>query len=157
MCESKRTVDASYLNLARTWAIDRSKAVRKKVGAILVSENGQIISDGYNGTPHGFDNRCEIVDEDGVPVLGDNGEMITNPETLHAESNVILKLAANGGPGSSGATMYQTLSPCYECAKLLIQAKIKRVVFLEQYRDTSGIDLLKKAGIEIEQLDLDEK
>lgn len=156
MCESKRTLDQSYLHLASTWANDRSKAQRKKVGAILVNEHGQTISDGYNGTPHGFGNSCELLDENGVPVLNEAGEMITNPETIHAESNALLKLVANGGTGSRGATMYQTLSPCFECAKLLIQAKVKRVVYVETYRDTRGIDLLKKAGIQIDQLPLDE-
>ena len=110
---------------------------RRKVGALLVKDR-TIISDGYNGTPSGFENICE--DENGV----------TKPYVLHAEANAITKVAKSGN-SSQGATLYVTASPCAECAKLIIQAGITRVVYRDAYRLTDGIDLLKRAGIEVEQ------
>jgi dCMP deaminase len=126
--------DKAYLRMAKTWA-DLSHCSRKKVGAIIV-KNDMIISDGYNGTPSGFDNCCET----------DEGE--THWYVLHAEANAILKVAKSTN-NSNGATLYQTLSPCKDCSKLILQAGIKRVVFIDNYKDTSGIDFLKNAGIEI--------
>jgi len=116
-----------------------SYANKKKVGAILV-KNGRIISTGYNGTPSGFDNQCEI---DGI----------TKKEVLHAESNAITK-CAKSNESTQGSTMYITLSPCFECSKLIIQSGINKVYYKEQYRDTDGIKLLKKAGIEIYEFTL---
>ena len=136
--------DKKYLKMAEIWA-SNSHAVRSKVGALIV-KNGMIISDGYNGTPHGFDNCCEINLED---------KLVTKPEVLHAEANAITKVAKSTN-SSEGSTLYITLSPCLECAKLIIQSGIKRVVYKEEYRIKDGIDLLKKAGIEVEQIeDLD--
>ena len=112
---------------------------RRQVGAILVKDR-MIISDGYNGTPSGFENQCE--DENGV----------TKPYVLHAEANAITKVAKSGN-SSKGATLYVTAAPCIECAKLIIQAGIARVVYKDEYRLTDGIDLLKRAGIEIEKVD----
>lgn len=121
----------TYLEIAKLIA-NHSHANRKKVGAILVKA-GRIISTGYNGTPSGFDNNCEI---DGV----------TKPEVLHAESNAIAK-CAKSVESSEGAILYVTLSPCFECCKLIIQSGIKEVYYSEIYRDPSGLDLLKKANI----------
>lgn len=118
-----------------------SYALRKKVGAFLVRE-GQIISDGYNGTPHGYDNNCEII-----------GENVTRWEVLHAESNVLSKCMVAGN-STKGATMYVTMSPCRECSKLIIQAKIARVVYLEEYRDIAGLELMRTCGITVEKLDM---
>ena len=137
-------LDEAYLEMAAIWA-RRSKAVRRQVGAILVKDR-QIISDGYNGMPAGDkDDVCEYLD--------DAGNVVTKPEVLHAESNALMKLAENGGIGAQGATMYLTLSPCKECAKLIKQAKIKRVVFRDVYRDVSGIEFLRERGIVVEQLE----
>ena len=130
------TLDNTYIQMAQTWG-QLSKAKRKKVGCLVVKDN-RIISDGYNGTPHGFDNNCEFETRFGFE---------TKPEVLHAESNALTKLAKST-QSSEEATIYITLSPCFECSKLMIQSGIKRVVYLEQYRDTSGIKLLEKAGIE---------
>ena len=129
--------DKAYLRMAKTWA-DLSHCSRKKVGAIIV-KNDMIISDGYNGTPAGFDNCCE--DKDGI----------TKWEVLHAEANAILKVAAST-QSTHGATLYITLSPCIQCSKLIYQAGIKRVVFANKYKDTSGIDFLEKAGVKIMHL-----
>ena len=131
---SESKFDKSYLQMARVWA-QNSYCVRRKVGAILVKDR-MIISDGYNGTPSGFENVCE--DENGV----------TKPYVLHAEANAITKVAKSGN-SSLGATLYVTASPCLECSKLIIQAGIKRVVYSEDYRITDGIDLLRRAGIEV--------
>ena len=125
--------DHSYLEMAEIWARN-SYCKRRKVGALLVKDR-MIISDGYNGTPSGFENICE---EDGV----------TKPYVLHAEANAITKVAKSGN-SSEGATLYVTASPCMECAKLLIQSGIKRVVYRDEYRITDGIDLLRRAGIEV--------
>lgn len=131
-----RKFDASYLEMAEVWAAN-SYCKRRKVGALLVKDR-MIISDGYNGTPSGFENVCE--DEDGV----------TKAYVLHAEANAITKVAQSGN-SSAGATLYVTASPCMECAKLIIQAGIRRVVYRDAYRLTDGVDLLKRAGIEVEK------
>ena len=125
--------------MALIWA-ENSYCVRRKVGALVV-KNNMIISDGYNGTPTGFENICE--DENNV----------SKPYVLHAEANAITKLARSSN-SSDGATLYVTASPCIECAKLIIQSGIKRVIYTEQYRLTDGVDLLRRAGIEVEYLDL---
>lgn len=130
--------DCSYLEMAAVWARN-SYCKRRQVGALIVKDK-MIISDGYNGTPSGFENICE--DENGV----------TKPYVLHAEANAISKVAKSGN-SSSGATLYVTASPCLECAKLIIQAGIKRVVYRDEYRITDGIDLLKRAGVEVEKID----
>lgn len=130
-------LDRRYLRMAGIWA-ENSYCQRRKVGAIIV-KNQMIISDGYNGTPSGFENVCE--DEQGV----------TKPYVLHAEANAITKVARSNN-SSDGATLYVTSSPCVECAKLIIQAGIKRVVYNEQYRLTDGVDLLRRAGIECIQI-----
>jgi len=142
---SKKTTskhDIAYMKMAREWG-NLSYCKRKKVGALIV-KNRRIISDGYNGTPSGFENVCE--DEEGK----------TKWHVLHAEANAISKVAAST-QNSQGATLYVTLSPCKECSKLIYQAGIKRVVFYEAYSDTTGLEFLKKAGVVVEQLnDLDE-
>ncbi len=130
--------DRAYLRLAASWA-GLSHCNRKKVGAIIVKD-GMIISDGYNGTPSGFDNCCE----------NDLGE--THWYVLHAEANAILKVAKSTN-NCSGATLYLTLSPCKDCSKLVIQSGIKRVVFQHGYKDPEGINFLEQAGIEIEQIE----
>ena len=129
--------DHSYLEMAEIWA-QNSYCKRRKVGALLVKDR-MIISDGYNGTPSGFEN---IWEEDGV----------TKPYVLHAEANAITKVAKSGN-SSEGATLFVTASPCLECAKLIIQSGIKRVVYRDEYRITDGIDLLRRAGIEVEKVD----
>jgi dCMP deaminase len=135
MSNSKQhNFDLRYLEMARIWA-KNSYCTRRQVGALVV-KNNMIISDGYNGTPSGFENVCE----------DDNG--ITKPYVLHAEANAITKLARSSN-NSDGATIYITASPCIECAKLIIQAGIKRVVYGEKYRLTDGIELLERAGIEV--------
>lgn len=130
--------DRSYLQMASIWARN-SYCKRRQVGALLV-KNNMIISDGYNGTPSGFENVCE--DENGV----------TKPYVLHAEANAISKIAKSGN-NSEGATLYVTASPCIECSKLIIQAGIKRVVYRDEYRLTDGVDLLRRAGVETERID----
>ncbi len=127
-------IDRRYLRMARIWA-ENSYCQRRQVGALIVKDN-MIISDGYNGTPSGFENICE--DETGI----------TKPYVLHAEANAITKVAASTND-SSGATIYITASPCLECAKLIIQSKIKRVVYDDEYRLKDGIELLQRAGIEV--------
>lgn len=149
--------DKKYLQMASIWATN-SYASHSKVGALLVKDN-QIISDGYNGTPKGFDNCCEIEkrtwDLDSEGDYSEYVQLVTKPEVLHAEANAITKVAKSNY-SSDGSTLYVTLSPCFECAKLIIQAGIKRVVYKDVYRNTDGLELLKKAGIEIEQIqDLD--
>lgn len=140
--EKARQLDYRYLRMAQIWA-ENSYCKRRKVGALVVKDK-MIISDGYNGTPSGFENVCE----------DDNN--ITKPYVLHAEANAITKLAHSNN-NSDGATLYVTASPCIECAKLIIQAGIKRVVYGEQYRLTDGIDLLKRAGIAVEYLNVDKQ
>mgnify|MGYP002433678694 FL=1 len=137
----QRNLDMRYLRMARIWA-ENSYCQRRKVGALVV-KNKMIISDGYNGTPSGFENQCE--DENNV----------TKSYVLHAEANAITKLARSSN-NSENATLYVTASPCIECSKLIIQAGIKRVVYGEKYRLEDGINLLKKAGIEVIYLNTDE-
>jgi len=135
---SQSKLDEAYLNICQTWS-ELSSAQRKKVGCIIVKD-GAIISDGYNGTPKGFDNVCEIeYDRD----------LKTKDEVLHAESNAITKLAKST-QSSMGATMYITISPCVECAKLIIQSGISRVVYKDFYRNEEGINLLQQAKIKVE-------
>ena len=129
--------DKSYLELAKIWA-KNSYCERRQVGALIV-KNKMIISDGYNGTPSGFENVCE--DEEGM----------TKPYVLHAEANAITKVAKSNN-SSDGATLYVTAAPCLECSKLIIQSGIKRVVYIDSYRLTDGIDLLERAGIEVVQI-----
>jgi dCMP deaminase len=137
-----RNHDKQYMQMAEIWATN-SYAERNQVGALIVKDN-MIISDGYNGTPAGFDNRCEIEMSDGT--------LTTKPEVLHAEANAITKIAKST-QSSDGSTLYVTLSPCPECAKLIIQSGIKRVVYKNLYRKTEGIDLLEKAGIKVERIE----
>lgn len=125
-------LDRRYLRMARIWA-ENSYCKRRQVGALVVKDH-MIISDGYNGTPSGFDNICE-----------ENN--VTYPYVLHAEANAITKLARSSN-NSDGATLYVTAAPCIECAKLIIQSGIKRVIYGEEYRLADGLELLKKAGIE---------
>lgn len=134
-------LDKRYLRMARIWA-ENSYCTRRKVGALIVKDK-MIISDGYNGTPAGFDNVCEL--DDGT----------TKPYVLHAEANAITKIAKSGN-NSDGATLYVTTSPCMECSKLIIQSGIRRVVYSESYRLTDGVDLLKRAGVEVVFLELEE-
>ena len=126
--------DIAYLKMALEWA-KLSYCKRRQVGALIV-KNRMIISDGYNGTPTGFENICE------------DDENYTKWYVLHAEANAIMKVAAST-QSSQGATLYVTLSPCRECSKLIFQSGIKRVVYHNQYKDSSGIKFLKKAGIEV--------
>lgn len=135
MNSKQSLLDYRYLRMARIWA-ENSYCRRRQVGALVVKDK-MIISDGYNGTPSGFENVCE--DETGT----------TFPYVLHAEANAITKLARSSN-NSDGATLYVTASPCIECSKLIIQSGIRRVVYAEKYRLTDGIDLLKKAGVKVE-------
>jgi len=134
---SKNDLNQTYLKIAKDIS-GLSVAQRKKVGCVVVKDNS-IISFGYNGTPHGFDNECEI---DGV----------TKPEVLHAESNAITKIAKST-LSIEGSDMYLTLSPCFECAKLIIQSGIKTVYYMEEYRKTDGLKLLEKSKINVVKLD----
>lgn len=137
-----KKLDLRYLKMAKVWA-ENSYCIRKKVGALLVKDK-MIISDGYNGTPEGFENICE----------DDNDT--TKSYVLHAEANAITKVAKSNN-SSLGSTLYVTTSPCIECSKLIIQSGIQRVVFCEKYRDTSGLELLEKAGIVLTHIPDDEK
>ncbi len=139
--EKQLRLDLRYLRMARIWA-ENSYCLRRKVGALVVKDK-MIISDGYNGTPSGFENVCE----------DDNN--VTHPYVLHAEANAITKLARSSN-NSDGATLYVTASPCIECAKLIIQSGIKRVIYAEKYRLTDGIDLLERANIEVTYLNPDD-
>mgnify|MGYP004449858529 CR=1 FL=1 len=132
--DKRQALDLRYLRMASIWA-ENSYCTRRQVGALIVKDK-MIISDGYNGTPSGFENVCE--DEDGI----------TKPYVLHAEANAITKIARSNN-NADGATMYVTDEPCIECAKLIIQAGIKRVVYSRQYRLHDGLDLLKRAQIEV--------
>jgi dCMP deaminase len=132
--------DRRYLRMASIWS-ENSYCKRRKVGALIVKDK-MIISDGYNGTPAGFENICE--DENNV----------TRPYVLHAEANAITKVARSNN-SSENATLYITDSPCMECAKLIIQSGIKRVVYSNQYRNLDGIELLKRAGIELVYLEIE--
>ena len=137
--EKLKKLDERYLRMAHIWA-ENSYCKRRKVGALVVKDK-MIISDGFNGTPSGFENVCE--DENNV----------TRPYVLHAEANAITKLARSHN-NSDGATLYVTASPCIECSKLIIQSGIKGIVYGEKYRLDDGINLLKRAGIEVEFLDM---
>lgn len=139
--EKQRQLDIRYMKMARIWA-ENSYCVRRQVGALIVRDK-MIISDGYNGTPSGFENICE--DETGKTKL----------YVLHAEANAITKVAKSNN-SSEGATLYVTSSPCIECAKLIIQSGIKRVVYADSYHSMDGIDLLKRVGIEIVKVELSE-
>ena len=136
--DKQELLDSRYLRMAQIWA-ENSYCKRRQVGALIVKDK-MIISDGYNGTPVGFENVCE------------DDENHTKPYVLHAEANAITKVAQSNN-SSKNATLYVTSSPCIECAKLIIQSGIKRVVFGEIYRLTDGIELLQRAGIECVQLD----
>ena len=138
MEDKEKKFDARYLEMASVWARN-SYCKRRQVGAIIVKDR-MIISDGYNGTPSGFENVCE--DENGV----------TKPYVLHAEANAITKVAKSGN-SSDGATLYVTASPCMECSKLIIQAGIKRVVYRDEYRILDGVELLRRAGVEVVKYD----
>lgn len=133
--------DKSYLTMAGVWA-ENSYCQRRKVGALIVKDR-MVISDGYNGTPCGFENICE--DENGI----------TKPYVLHAEANAITKVAKSNN-SSDGATLYVTAAPCVECAKLIIQSGIKRVVYRDSYRITDGLELMERAGIELLQITAEE-
>lgn len=139
--EKQLELDKRYLRMAQIWA-ENSYCVRRKVGALIVKDN-MIISDGFNGTPSGFENICE--DENNV----------TKPYVLHAEANAITKVAASSN-SSRGATIYVTSSPCIECAKLIIQSGIKRVVYSEAYRVEDGCNLLTLANIELVYINIKE-
>lgn len=136
--EKQKKFDGAYIRMASVWA-ELSHCHRKKVGALIVKDR-KIISDGYNGTPTGFENECE--DE----------EYRTKWYVLHAEANAILKIAAST-QSCDGATLYVTMSPCRECSKLIHQAGIKRVVYKQGYSDTEGLDFLRSAGVEVEQME----
>ena len=142
MNNKQDNLDYRYLRMARIWA-ENSYCIRRQVGCLVVKEK-MIISDGYNGTPSGFENVCE------------DDNKVTKPYVLHAEANAITKLARSSN-NSDGATLYVTASPCIECAKLIIQSGIRRVVYGEQYRLNDGIDLLKRAGIEVVYKEINEK
>ena len=138
--KKQHDLDLRYLRMASIWA-ENSYCQRRKVGALIVKDK-MIISDGYNGTPAGFENICE--NEDGF----------TKPYVLHAEANAITKVAKSNN-SSDGATLYVTAAPCVECAKLIIQSGIRRVVYRDSYRITDGLDLMERAGIEILQIEAD--
>ena len=139
--DKQHELDKRYLRMAAIWA-ENSYCKRRQVGALIVKDQ-MIISDGYNGTPSGFENVCE--DEQNV----------TLPYVLHAEANAITKVAASSN-SSKGATIYVTSAPCIECSKLIIQSGIVRVVYSEKYRTEEGCDLLKKANIQVDFIDLNE-
>jgi dCMP deaminase len=137
-------LDEAYMQMAEVWA-QRSYATRTKVGALLIDPiKRQIVSDGYNGMPSGFPN-------DEVEFINPDTSKTTNPLVIHAESNAILKCAANHG-GAEGCTLYVTINPCVECAKLIIQSGIKRVVYRDNYRIQDAIEILNFAGIEVVKL-----
>ena len=136
----QKKLDLRYLRMARIWA-ENSYCKRRQVGALVVKDK-MIISDGYNGTPSGFENICE-----------DNN--VTKPYVLHAEANAITKLARSSN-NSEGSKLYVTASPCIECSTLIIQAGIKRVVYAEKYRLTDGVELLERAGVKVEYMNPDE-
>ena len=139
--KKQHELDVRYLKMARIWA-ENSYCKRRQVGALIVKDK-MIISDGYNGTPSGFENVCE--DENNV----------TKPYVLHAEANAITKIARSGN-NSDGATLYVTAAPCIECAKLIIQAGISRVIDSEEYRIEDGINLLRRAGIEVKYIPVEQ-
>ena len=140
MSEKKIRYDKAYMKMASEWA-KLSHCKRKQVGALIVKDR-MIISDGFNGTPSGYDNECETP------------ENTTKWHVLHAEANAILKVARST-QSCNNATLYVTLSPCKECSKLIHQSGIKRVVFGKKYSDTEGVDFLKEAGVEVDFLELE--
>lgn len=142
-------LDITYLKMADEWA-QLSKAKRRKVGCLIVRD-GQIISDGYNGTPAGFDNTCEFVNE-GFLDRAEN-KLQTKPEVLHAESNALMKLAKSTN-SSKDSTIYLTMSPCFDCAKLIIQAGVTRVVYSEKYRNQEGIEFLHSNNVIAERVNI---
>jgi len=154
---SQEDLDRAYMDMALRWS-ELSYAKRKKVGCLIV-KNGAIISDGYNGMPSGFTNNCETIKSSDRPIVVDDEgnlvegtyELITKPEVLHAESNAITKLAKST-QSSINSTMYITISPCVDCAKLIIQSGISRVAYRELYRDKKGINLLEMANIQVNQI-----
>lgn len=167
--EKQRAFDERYLRMAHIWA-ENSYALRLKVGSLMVKD-GMIISDGYNGMPSGFPNCCECVsDLEGRKIIAfhdpveanryytlhPQSKLVTYNEVLHAEANAITKVAKSNN-SSVGATLYVTDAPCLNCAKLIIQAGIVRVVYDRNYRDTAGIRLLEEAGIEVTRISLDER
>ena len=139
--KKQHELDVRYLKMARIWA-ENSYCKRRQVGALIVQDK-MIISDGYNGTPSGFETVCE--DENNV----------TKPYVLHAEANAITKIARSSN-NSDGATLYVTAAPCIECAKLIIQAGISRVIYSEEYRIEDGINLLRRAGIEVKYIPVEQ-
>lgn len=148
MTPKQHKIDLTYIKMAQVWA-ELSHATRKKVGALIV-KNNTIISDGFNGTPSGFENECEeaVCNED-----GSFKEYKTKWYVLHAESNALAKVAKST-QSSDGATLYITYSPCTDCSKLILQSGIKRVVYLEEYRDTNGLDFLRRAGVEVKKINI---
>lgn len=137
--EKQNKIDSLYLRMAQVWA-ENSHCKRNKVGCLIVKDR-RIISDGYNGTPSGFNNDCEDCDNKTLPTV------------LHAEANAITKLAKSTNT-SEDSTLYVTLSPCYDCAKLIIQSGIKRIVYSETYRNTDSFELFREAGIEIIKIEI---
>lgn len=137
--EKQTKYDIVYLKMAREWS-NLSHCERKKVGALIV-KNGMIISDGYNGTPSGFDNCCETE------------EWTTHWYVIHGEANAILKCAKHG-QSCDGATIYQTHSPCKDCSKLILQSGIKRLVYAEDYKDSEGVDFLRESGIIVDKIEI---
>lgn len=169
----QHTLDRAYMRMATQWGNDMSRAVRLKVGAIVVKD-GQIISDGFNGMPSGMDNVCETTyhitkeeyDKNWSEIFNCNFDTFlettkayrrlkTKPEVLHAESNALMKLARSTN-SSVGATLYCNYSPCFECSKLIIQSGIVRVVYVNEYRITTGLNLLKKCGVKVNKLNSDD-
>ena len=174
--ERQQKYDEIYMKIAKSIS-ELSYANRNKVGCVIVSDDGQLISQGFNGTPSGYDNCCEDKVYNYIPgkdckrpdscTKGKDGTckgcilseqstsytLVTKPEVLHAESNAISK-CAKWNSSTDGATCYVTLSPCVDCSKLMIQSGIKKVYYKELYRNTEGIDLLKQAGIEVKQIDI---
>ena len=143
-------LDGIHMRSAYDYAT-MSRALRKKTGAVITIGD-TILSYGWNGLPaNSPDDCCELKDDQGNFILTPDGEMITNPLVLHAEANAILKIARLGGKGSIGSTLFCTLSPCIECSKLILQAKIERVVFAEEYRILTGVDILRRYGVSVEQ------
>ena len=140
--EKQTLLDYRYLRMARVWA-ENSYCKRRQVGALVVKDK-MIISDGYNGTPSGFENVCE------------DSNNVTKPYVLHAEANAITKVAASSN-NSRGSTIYVTASPCIECAKLIIQAGVVRVVYSEEYHTDEGVQLLRRAGIAVDYISINEE
>ena len=174
--ERQQKYDEIYMKIAKSIS-ELSYANRNKVGCVIVSADGQLISQGFNGTPSGYDNCCEDKVYNYIPgkdckrpdscAKGKDGTckgcllseqstsytLVTKPEVLHAESNAISK-CAKWNSSTDGATCYVTLSPCVECSKLMIQSGIKKVYYKDLYRNTEGIDLLKRVGIEVKQINI---